>query len=145
MKAMDKLIKVAKLTRENAYVCKTEHKIGASVLTRDGKIFGGCNIESNISGLGICAERTAIMNAILTGRYEFEALLVYDIDYIIPCGACLQFLTEFKAISQKEIVITSYSERDEDFVVYTITELLPRGYESKNTEKVESYRGKHEN
>ena len=54
-KEVEALIKVASETRMNTFCHRSNHKIGASVLTSDGKIFGGCNVESVISGLGTCA------------------------------------------------------------------------------------------
>ena len=130
---------ISVFTRTNAYAAKTEHKIGAAVLTEAGNVYGGCNIESNISGLGCCAERVAVAHAIAHGEYRFRKLMVLDKEHIIPCGACLQYLAEFSAINEKDIQILS-STPEGDTAVYSLRKLLPLAYYSKNKEKVEAYR-----
>jgi cytidine deaminase len=136
---IDNLFGVAEKSREHAYAAKTEHKIGASILTPESAYFGGCNIESNISGLGTCAERAAINHAIVNGKYVFKALMIIDKELLIPCGACLQYLSEFAAIGQRDITIISAS-LDGRIKQYSLRKLLPNAYFSKNTSKIEAYR-----
>ena len=138
--SIETLFTAAVLAQKNAYAARSEHKVGASVLSFDGRVFSGCNIESNVSGLGICAERCAINNAITEGKYKFEALMIYDDrSLIIPCGACLQYMNEFSVISGKDISIFTI-DKNRKFKKYMLSKLLPKGFISKKTEKAEYYR-----
>ncbi|TDX52375.1 cytidine deaminase [Orenia marismortui] len=94
---IQKLVKEAKKARENAYVPYSEFRVGAAVLTKDGKVHTGCNVENSSYGLSNCAERTAIFKAISEGEIDFEAIaIVADTDRACPpCGACRQVIVEF--------------------------------------------------
>lgn len=88
--------------RKSAYAPYSKFYVGASLLTTDGKIFNGCNIENASYSLTMCAERTAIFKAISEGYRNFSAICVvggFDIEkiteYCYPCGACIQVMTEF--------------------------------------------------
>lgn len=96
-KIKNKLIVKAKEAREKAYNPYSNFAVGAALLTEDNKIFTGCNIENVSYGLTVCAERTAIFNAVTAGYTEFKALaVVADTPQpISPCGACRQVLAEF--------------------------------------------------
>ena len=95
---IQKLIKEAIKTRKFAFTHRSRHNIGASVLTLDGKIYGGCNIESVISGLGTCAERAAIDHAITHGHYDIKAVCTVDKGLTPTCGACLQYIMLFSQL-----------------------------------------------
>lgn len=134
----NKLIEEAKKVRSNAFALRSEHKIGSAVLTKDGEVFGGCNIEANISGLGICAERCAINHAINHKQYKFVALCLFDEISIIPCGACLQYLMEFRPLVRQDILIISATPNK--VKKYFLSKLLPNAYISKKSKlKVQSY------
>lgn len=138
----DKLIETAKMTRENAFVHRSGHKIGAAVLTTDGEVFGGCNTESAISSLGVCAEMSAIDHAVVHGKYEFKALAVADNELTYPCGACLQYLCLFYQINNQEIevIIASMDGRIEK---RKLTELLPHRYLTENNlDEIRKYKNK---
>src|ERR1700704_1222187 len=109
-KEIQLLIEKAKLVRENAFVPHSRHKIGACVLSTDGKYFEGCTIEGIISGLGICAERAAIDHAVIHGHYQFKAIVTFDTLLTFPCGACLQYMLEFYQVTNKEITIITADE-----------------------------------
>lgn len=137
-----KLKEAASLARNNAFVPRSGHKVGSSILSTDGKYFTGCNIESNISGLGSCAERVAIDNAISNGKYEFKAILTLDKELIVPCGACLQYLLEFYVIANQDITIIS-SDTQGNIEKHTLLELLPIPYlPHHDLEKIKSYKNK---
>lgn len=137
-----KLRETASTARNNAFVPRSGHKIGASILSTDGKYFGGCNIESNISGLGSCAERVAISNAVSNGKYEFKALLTLDDELTVPCGACLQYLVEFYVITNQDIIIVS-SDMEGHIETHSLLELLPIPYlPHHDIEKIKSYKNK---
>ena len=91
------LVEAAKKARLNAYSPYSGVKIGAAVLTSDGKIFSGANIENASYGLACCAERTAIFKAISEGNKDIVAMAVVgkSEDFTKPCGACRQVMVEF--------------------------------------------------
>lgn len=138
-KELKKLIASAKKTREFAFTHRSLHNIGASVLTTDGKIFGGCNIESVISGLGTCAERCAIDNAVSHGYYNFKAVCTLDKGFSPTCGACLQYILLFSQVSQKEIILVN-ADTEGNYEIDLLSDLLPEGYKTKhNLEVIRSY------
>ncbi|MEM4701420.1 MAG: cytidine deaminase, partial [Candidatus Bathyarchaeia archaeon] len=96
--AEEALLKEALKALRNAYVL-WGFGVGAAVLAEDEKIYGGCNVESWVSGLGICAERNAINHAISHGNKKIrEIAVVTDVKNtgeIKPCGACLQYISDF--------------------------------------------------
>ena len=91
------LVEEAKKARLKAYSPYSGVKIGAAVLTSDGKIFSGANIENASYGLACCAERTAIFKAVSEGNRDIEAIAVVgkSEDFTKPCGACRQVMVEF--------------------------------------------------
>lgn len=91
------LLQKAKEARELAYAPYSNFKVGAALLSEDGKIFTGCNIENAAYGPSNCAERTAIFKAVSEGVRCFSALAVIgDTDGpISPCGVCRQVMAEF--------------------------------------------------
>ena len=95
---MDELLERAKYARERAYAPYSRFKVGAALLTKDGSVFDGCNVENASYGLCNCAERTAFFSAVAAGysRDQFAALAVIgDTDGpIAPCGACRQVIIE---------------------------------------------------
>ena len=91
------LLRAASEARELAYAPYSRFRVGAALLTPDGTIFVGANVENAAYGSTICAERVALPAAIIQGAREFEALAVVgDGDGpCTPCGACRQVLFEF--------------------------------------------------
>ena len=81
----------------NSYSPYSKFKVGAALVSTDDRIFAGTNVENASYGLTICAERSAIFSAVSSGVTEFKLLvLVSESDKcILPCGACLQVLSEF--------------------------------------------------
>jgi cytidine deaminase len=94
----DDLLKLARSAREQAYAPYSNFHVGAALLTRDGRRFGGCNVENAAYGLCLCAERTALFGAIAAGCRpgDFAALAVIadTEDPVSPCGACRQVMSE---------------------------------------------------
>ena len=103
----DQLIAGAKLGMANAYAVVSGFPVGAAVLTTDGSIYQGCNTESVISGMGVCAERSAIDHAVASGEYRYEAIAVTSRleKPIAPCGMCLQYIGEFSQVVANDIEI----------------------------------------
>ena len=91
------LVALAKEAMEHAYVPYSHFKVGAALLTKDGRVFKGCNIENASYGATNCAERTAIFKAVSEGYREFDAIAIVASsgDYASPCGICRQVLFEF--------------------------------------------------
>ena len=94
-----KLLEAAMQAMEKAYAPYSKFKVGSAIMTEDGQIVTGCNIENSSFGLTNCAERTALFSAIAAGKSRFKAIaIVADGDRNpYPCGACRQVLAEFCA------------------------------------------------
>lgn len=101
--------------------------VGAALLTSEGEIFTGCNIENASFSLTVCAERTAVFKAVSEGRTKFSAIAVAgspDGDFsrpCPPCGACLQVLSEFCG-DDFTIVLADGAHRLSDFLPLRFTE-----------------------
>ena len=95
---IDAMVRMAKDAMQKAHAPYSGMKVGACVLTSDGTLYGGCNVENASYGLTCCAERVAIFKAIADSKREFDAIaVVADTDEpCVPCGACCQVMAEFK-------------------------------------------------
>lgn len=91
------LLEEAKKARLRAYAPYSGYQVGAALLTKNGRVYGGCNIENASYGAAICAERVAVVRAIAEGETDFVALAVVadSPEPGSPCGICRQFLAEF--------------------------------------------------
>ncbi len=97
---VEKLLSVAREFAGNAYVPYSSFPVGAAVLTEDGSIIGGVNIENASYGLTVCGERVAIFTAAATGHRTLQAVAVSapKASGTTPCGACRQVMNEFKQL-----------------------------------------------
>ena len=120
------LIEAAKAAKENAYCIMSKFPVGAAVLTSKGHIYKGCNTESVISGMGVCAERSAIDHAVANGEYNFIAIAVTsNIEVPIkPCGMCRQYIGEFSQVIQQDIKIIMIGSKGQQ-LNSSIYELYP--------------------
>ena len=91
---MEKLLQKAYDMRQYSHVPHSHFRVGAALLTHDGTIIGGCNVESDSYGLTICAERNAIFAAYAQGYRQFKSLTVATSSTSTPCGACRQIIAE---------------------------------------------------
>jgi cytidine deaminase len=125
----EKMFKKAKEAQKNAYVPYSEFPLGAAVLTEDGSIYTGVNIENASFSLTNCAERSAIFTAVSKGKRKIKALLLVSSTKkpVPPCGACRQVIQEF---ADGEIEIIMMTEEGKELTM-TSTELLPGAF-SKN-------------
>lgn len=129
------LIRLALEAREMAYAPYSKYLVGAALLTKQGKVYKGCNIENAAYTPTNCAERTAFFKAVSEGEREFEAIAIvggYEgvpKDYAYPCGVCRQVMMEF-CDPQKFRIITAVSE--EQYLERTLAELLPNGFGPSN-------------
>ena len=112
--------------KENAYVPYSNFKVGSAILTSDGKVYTGCNIENASFGATNCAERTAIFKAVSEGHKAIEAIAVVgDLNnYTFPCGICRQVINEFAAENIKIIV----AKNENEYLVKTMEEILPGAF-----------------
>lgn len=117
------LIAQAKAAMRNSYAPYSNLHVGAAVLTEDGEIFIGANVENGSYGLTICAERSAIFNAISHGKKKIEAMAIATDNNkpTPPCGACRQVLLEF---ADPDTLVITVGGR-EAHETKTISELLP--------------------
>jgi cytidine deaminase len=109
---LQKLVTAAIIASDNSFHPSkngsvSKRSVGAAVLTTENEIFQGCNVQTTISGLGVCAEQCAIYHAVSQGKYNFTAVAVYfpTEQFIKPCGMCLQLITEFSQVINKDIII----------------------------------------
>ncbi len=118
---IESLIKKALWVRDRAYVPYSNYPVGAALLTEAGHIFYGCNVENVSYGLTICAERSAVVQAVAAGEKGFTAIAIAgDLQKpSFPCGACLQVLAEFNKS------MTVYLVTDEKIIEKNLTDLLP--------------------
>lgn len=103
----DLLVSIANLAKETAYAPYSGFRVGAALLTADGEVFHGCNVENASYSLTICAERNAVFQAVAKGRTVFRAIAIASDDpgLLTPCGACRQVLSEFNP--DLEIILTT--------------------------------------
>ncbi len=127
------LISAALRFREKAYVPYSSFKVGAAVLTEEGTIFGGCNIENASFGATNCAERTAIFKAVSEGYKSIKAIaIVGDMStYTYPCGICRQVMAEFADGDIPVILI----KNEKDYLVKTLEEVLPGAFTKRDLNK----------
>ena len=124
------LVKKAFEMHRFSYVPYSNFPVGAALLTRDGRVFTGCNVENAAYGSTICAERTALVKAVSEGhRDDFIRLAVVgnSADYCWPCGACRQMLYEF-APGLRVLA----ARGDGAFQAVPLSELLPHGFGPKS-------------
>ena len=112
--------------KNNAYAKYSNFRVGAALMSEDGKVFTGCNVENVSYGLTICAERTAYVKAVSEGVQKFKGIAVCtDVKgrLVSPCGACRQFMSEFNDI---EIIMTNNEKERKET---TLSELLPMAFD----------------
>lgn len=127
---IEKLIKKAIEMLNFSYAPYSNFHVGAALLTSEGEIYTGCNIENAAYGPSNCAERTAIFKAVSEGKKEFEAIAVVGgknrkiEDFCPPCGVCRQVLAEF---CKKDFKIILAKSTDE-YKIMTLEQLLPESF-----------------
>ena len=126
-----KLVKEAINARNFAYAPYSNFLVGAALLTKLGKIYTGCNIESAVYTPTCCAERTAFFKAVSEGVRDFQAICIVGgkdgklTEYTAPCGVCRQVMMEFCNPKTFQIILAVDKERYE---IYTLEELMPLGF-----------------
>jgi cytidine deaminase len=130
---MDKqeLFKLAKDAMKNSYAPYSNYNVGAALLTKDGIVYKGCNVENSSYGVTNCAERTALFSAVANGKKDFEAICIVGgkngviTDYAMPCGVCRQALSELCDTKFKVYVCID----ENNIKTFTLGELLPYSFD----------------
>lgn len=132
-----KLIVEALKQREYAYAPYSNFRVGAALLTGNGQIITGCNIENAAFSPTNCAERTAFFKAVSEGVHTFKAICIaggkeeQPEEYIYPCGMCRQVMSEF-CDPDSFIIISAIDQKQ--YETYLLKELFPNGFYPKNLE-----------
>lgn len=129
------LIEKAIDMRNYSYAPYSKFRVGAALLAKDGKIFGGCNIENAAYGPSNCAERTAFFKAVSEGVREFTAIAIAGgpeegiKDFCAPCGVCRQVMAEF---CDKDSFLIILAKSALEYEVYTLSELFPKSFSPRD-------------
>lgn len=133
------LIELAYEAREHAYTPYSDFQVGAALLTKEGKVYLGCNIENAAYGPTNCAERTAFFKAVFEGEREFEAIAIVGGKRgertgvtCAPCGVCRQVMMEFCDPNTFRIVLEDGEGGTRNFL---LKEILPMGFGPENLGK----------
>ena len=128
------LVKEAYEAQKMAYIPYSHWAVGAALLTKEGKIYRGCNIESSTFSPTVCAERTAFFKAVSEGERNFAAIAIVGNDektpigkggFCPPCGVCRQVMMEFCDPEKFEIILATGIN---DYEIYKLKDLLPLGF-----------------
>ena len=132
---IEKLIETAIAQLDYSYTPYSNFKVGAALLTKNGDIYTGCNIENAAYTPTNCAERTAFFKAVSEGVRDFQAICIVGgkdgvlTEYAAPCGVCRQVIMEFCNPKTFQIILAIDKER---YDIYTLEELLPQGFGPSN-------------
>lgn len=132
---IEKLIETAIAQLDYSYTPYSNFKVGAALLTKNGDIYTGCNIENAVYTPTNCAERTAFFKAVSEGVRDFQAICIVGgkdgvlTEYAAPCGVCRQVMMEFCNPKTFQIILAIDKER---YDIYTLEELLPQGFGPSN-------------
>ncbi|MBO7434881.1 cytidine deaminase [bacterium] len=126
-KTAQELVNQAIEAREKAYAPYSKFKVGAAILTKNGTVFLGCNIENASYGATICAERSAVCNMIANGGADPTAIAICynEEEFAVPCGICRQVLSEF---SPKGDLVILMAKTDGTYQETTLSALLPASF-----------------
>lgn len=128
---VEKMIEVAARQMDFSYAPYSGFKVGAALLTEEGEIYTGCNIENAAFSPTNCAERTAIFKAVSEGKRKFRAICIVGgkdgvlTEYAAPCGVCRQVMTEFCDPDTFQIILAVGKEK---YDIFTLNELMPMGF-----------------
>lgn len=117
------LLDLAIKAREKAYVPYSAFSVGAALLTRNGQVFTGSNVENASYGLTVCAERNAIFRAVNEGERVFDTIAIVGSGegFTFPCGACLQVMSEFS--KDLKVIV---ADQNLQYKTFSLSDLLPK-------------------
>lgn len=133
-----KLIARAIEAKQSAYAPYSRFRVGAALLTKNGKVYTGCNVENVSFSATSCAERTAVCKAVSEGERDFVAIVINgdNNDYLPPCGICRQVLAEFCDMQVFQVILAN---DEEDYQVVTLDKLLPGAFLAENLKSGDSH------
>jgi len=122
----EELLMLAKKAKANSNAKFSNFHVGAALLTKDGKVYTGCNLENPSLSLSVCAERVAFYKALSEGERDFVKIAVVcdDASLCSPCGACRQVIYEFAP--KIDVIMTGEGGAK----TVNITDLLPFPFEA---------------
>ncbi len=126
------LVTMANEARKSSHSPYSNYRVGAALLSKNGTVYTGCNIENAAFSATICAERTAFFKAVSEGEKEFEKIAIVGgkegeiSDFCTPCGVCRQVMSEF---CSKDFILVLGTP--DNFKEYTLGELLPYSFSSE--------------
>ena len=132
------MIQRAKEALDFSYAPYSDFKVAASLLTTDGTVYTGCNIDNAAYSPGNCAERTAIFKAVSEGKRDFAAICIVNEDQkgghglCPPCGMCRQVMMEFCRPEDFYILLAA---AEDYYEIHTLEELFPLGFGPANLEE----------
>jgi cytidine deaminase len=118
------LIRKANEARRHAYAPYSGYAVGAALLTADGRIFSGVNVENASYPNGVCAERVAIYKAVSEGARDFQAIAVVTENGGSPCGFCRQVMAEFNP----QMIVLIANAQEELIMEVSLETLLPYAF-----------------
>ena len=124
----EQLIHRAVKVRQNAFAPYSKYSVGAALLTKNGRVFQGVNVENAAYPLTMCAERSAIFSAVSDGIRDFSAVAVATEDGGTPCGSCRQVLAEF-GLEIKVLLVNDNGKLVDEM---TVEDLLPKSFSSES-------------
>jgi cytidine deaminase len=118
--------------KRNSYSPYSRFRVGAALLTTDGKIYTGCNVENSSYGLTVCAERTALFKAVSEGENSFKAIAIASDEdtFTPPCGACRQVI--FELAGNIDVVLT---RKDGRYRTMKMLKLMPLPFDGESLKK----------
>ncbi|MDE7248046.1 MAG: cytidine deaminase [Lachnospiraceae bacterium] len=131
----EKMIDLAIEQLKYSYSPYSNFKVGAALLTKNGKLYTGCNIENAAYTPTNCAERTAFFKAVSEGEREFQAICIVGgkdgvlTEYTAPCGVCRQVMMEFCNPETFQIILATSKEQ---YKIFALKEMLPLGFGPNN-------------
>lgn len=120
---LEKAVAAALEVRKNAYAPFSNFAVGAAIITKDGSIFTGVNVENSSFGATNCAERTALFSAITAGFRDFEAIVIasnLNGKAVFPCGICRQVLADFNPKMRVILVNSDTKIIEQDLILSDI-------------------------
>lgn len=133
------LIRSAIRAREKSYSPYSNYRVGAALMTKEGNIFTGCNIENAAYTPTVCAERTAVFKAVSEGYHSFRGIAIAGgpkdcgLQYAFPCGVCRQVLREFTEPSEFVVLVV---RNEHEYIEKTLEQLLPDSFGPANLEQI---------
>ena len=128
-KTLEKAVKSALEVSKNAYAPFSKFAVGAAIITKEGSIFTGVNVENSSFGATNCAERTALFSAVTAGERDFEAIVIASVlngKAVFPCGICRQVLADFNPEMRVILVNSDTKQIEQDL---TLSDIFPGVFE----------------